>query len=313
MTRPTYSFIVPVFNEEAVLPHLFQRLHETIQKINEPCEVVFVDDGSSDKSYEILRVESQQHAHFRVIKFSRNFGHQNAVTAGMDYAQGQAVIIMDADLQDPPEVVFDLIAQWKAGFHIVHAVRESRAGESWFKLFTANLFYRFLDHITDTKIIRNSGDFRLMDRRVVNVFKTLTENNRFIRGLSAWVGFKQSCVFYKREARFAGETKYPLKRMLRLAANAITSFSDWPLRLCFNVGLLVSFVSFLTVVFFVIGKFLGRPYAPGWMSIIMLTGLLNGLTMIMVGTVGIYVGRIFQEIKKRPLYIVDDETTEKEN
>ncbi len=307
MTKPIYSFIVPVFNEEAVLLHLFERLHKTIQKLDAAAEVIFIDDGSHDKSYDLLVAENEKYPHFRILRFSRNFGHQNAVTAGMDYALGDAVVIMDADLQDPPEVVFDLIAQWKAGFHVVHAVRESRAGESWFKLATADLFYRFLDNITETKIVRNAGDFRLLDRKAVEVFKNLKETNRFIRGLSSWVGFKQSCVLYKREARFAGETKYPLKRMLRLAINAITSFSDWPLRLCFNVGLVVSFISFLTVIYFIVGKILGAHYVPGWMSIVMLTGLLNGLTMIMVGTVGIYVGRIFQETKKRPLYIVEEE------
>ena len=265
-----------------------------------------IDDGSKDKSYEILSAQNKKDSRFKVIKFSRNFGHQNAVTAGMDLSKGKAVIIMDADLQDPPEVVFDLITQWKSGFDVIHAVRQSRVGESWFKLFTANAFYRFLEKITETKIVRNAGDFRLMDRKVVNAFCRLREQHRFIRGLSCWVGFKQSCVLYERQARYAGETKYPLKKMVKLAVNAITSFSDWPLQLAFKIGMFVSFLSFITALSLIFLSFTDIMLVPGWASIMVFMGFLNGMMMMMMGLIGIYVGRIFEQTKSRPLYIVEE-------
>ena len=304
-----YSFVIPVYNEEAVLPELFSRMEATLRKLDGTGEVLLVDDGSKDKSFDLLLAEHKKDPRFKAIKLSRNFGHQNAVTAGIDLSKGKAVIIMDADLQDPPEVVFDLIAQWKAGFDVVHAVRQSRAGESWFKLITANVFYRFLEKITETKIVRNAGDFRLMDRKVVDTFCRLREQHRFLRGLSCWVGFKQSCVLYERQARYAGETKYPLKRMIKLAVNAITSFSDWPLRLAFKTGVFISCASFLSVVVLIVLRFMevegSAHWASGWASLMVCMAFLNGIMMMMVGLVGIYVGRIFQEVKGRPLYIVE--------
>lgn len=301
-----YSFIIPVYNEEAGLLELFSRMEKTLEKLDGSAEILFVDDGSKDNSYEILSAQNKKDARFKIIKFSRNFGHQNAVTAGMDLSKGRAVIIMDADLQDPPEVVLDLINQWKLGFDVVHAVRKTRAGESWFKLFTANAFYKFLERITETKVVRNAGDFRLMDRKVVDAFCRLREQHRFIRGLSCWVGFKQSCVFYERQARYAGETKYPLKKMIKLAVNAITSFSDWPLQLAFNVGILVSCLSFITALSLIILSFTNVMLVPGWVSIMVFMGFLNGIMMMMIGLIGIYVGRIFEQTKARPLYIVEE-------
>lgn len=302
----TYSFIIPVYNEETGLLELFSRMESTLEKLDGNAEILFIDDGSKDQSYEILSAQNKKDSRFKVIKFSRNFGHQNAVTAGMDLSKGRAVIIMDADLQDPPEVVFDLIANWKAGFDVVHAVRQSRAGESWFKLLTANVFYRFLEKITETKIVRNAGDFRLMDRKVVDAFCRLREQHRFIRGLSCWVGFKQSCVLYERQARYAGETKYPLKRMIKLAVNAITSFSDWPLQLAFKIGILVSCLSFITAISLIVLSFSKVMLVPGWASIMVFMGFLNGMMMMMMGLIGIYVGRIFEQIKSRPLYIIEE-------
>jgi polyisoprenyl-phosphate glycosyltransferase len=300
----TYSFVIPVYNEETGLPELFSRMETTLEKLDGNAEILLIDDGSKDKSYEILSAQNKKDSRFKVIKFSRNFGHQNAVTAGMDLSKGKAVIIMDADLQDPPEVVFDLITQWKSGFDVIHAVRQSRVGESWFKLFTANAFYRFLEKITETKIVRNAGDFRLMDRKVVNAFCRLREQHRFIRGLSCWVGFKQSCVLYERQARYAGETKYPLKKMVKLAVNAITSFSDWPLQLAFKIGMFVSFLSFITALSLIFLSFTDIMLVPGWASIMVFMGFLNG--MMMMGLIGIYVGRIFEQTKSRPLYIVEE-------
>ncbi|MBY0280566.1 MAG: glycosyltransferase family 2 protein [Alphaproteobacteria bacterium] len=301
-----YSFIIPVYNEEAVLPELFSRMEMTLDKLDGNAEILLIDDGSKDKSHEILSAQHKKDSRFKVVKFSRNFGHQNAVTAGMDLSKGKAVIIMDADLQDPPEVVFDLITQWKAGFDVVHAVRQSRAGESWFKLFTASVFYRFLEKITDTEIVRNAGDFRLMDRKVVDTFCRLREQHRFIRGLSCWIGFKQSCVLYERQARYAGETKYPFKRMVKLAINAITSFSDWPLQLAFKIGMLVSCLSFITALTLIVLSFTNAMFVPGWASIMVFMAFLNGMMMMMMGLIGIYVGRIFEQIKSRPLYIVEE-------
>lgn len=302
----TYSFVIPVYNEETGLPELFSRMETTLEKLDGNAEILLIDDGSKDKSYEILSAQNKKDSRFKVIKFSRNFGHQNAVTAGMDLSKGKAVIIMDADLQDPPEVVFDLITQWKSGFDVIHAVRQSRVGESWFKLFTANAFYRFLEKITETKIVRNAGDFRLMDRKVVNAFCRLREQHRFIRGLSCWVGFKQSCVLYERQARYAGETKYPLKKMVKLAVNAITSFSDWPLQLAFKIGMFVSFLSFITALSLIFLSFTDIMLVPGWASIMVFMGFLNGMMMMMMGLIGIYVGRIFEQTKSRPLYIVEE-------
>lgn len=302
----TYSFVIPVYNEETGLPELFSRMETTLEKLDGNAEILLIDDGSKDKSYEILSAQNKKDSRFKVIKFSRNFGHQNAVTAGMDLSKGKAVIIMDADLQDPPEVVFDLITQWKSGFDVIHAVRQSRVGESWFKLFTANAFYRFLEKITETKIVRNAGDFRLMDRKVVDAFCRLREQHRFIRGLSCWVGFKQSCVLYERQARYAGETKYPLKKMVKLAVNAITSFSDWPLQLAFKIGMFVSCLSFITALSLIFLSFTDIMLVPGWASIMVFMGFLNGMMMMMMGLIGIYVGRIFEQTKSRPLYIVEE-------
>ncbi len=305
MDKPKYSFVIPIFNEEKVLHKLFERLEETLGKLDGSAEIILVDDGSFDGSYGLLQQQFNKDDRFKVLKFSRNFGHQNAVTAGLDQAQGDAVIIMDADLQDPPEVVFDLIKQWQAGFDVVHAVRQSRQGETWFKLATASLFYRFLEKITETKIVRNAGDFRLMDRKVVNAFCQLREQHRFLRGLSCWVGFKQGCVLYERHARFAGETKYPFRKMLKLAVNAITSFSDWPLRLSFLIGSVISLLSMLTITGIIVAKIFTDFFIPGWTSVVVILTFFNGVIMMMLGLMGVYIGKIFQEIKRRPLYIVE--------
>lgn len=307
MNNPKYSFVIPIFNEEQVLPKLLERLKGILKSLDGTAEILLIDDGSADKSYDLLQQQFQKDSRFKVIKFSRNFGHQNAVTAGLDQTLGEAVIIMDADLQDPPEVVFDLIKQWQAGFDVVHAVRQSRQGESWFKLTSANFFYRFLEKITETKIVRNAGDFRLMDQKVVKAFRTLKEKHRFIRGLSCWIGFKQSCVLYERHARFAGKTKYPLKKMISLAVNAITSFSDWPLRLSFFVGSIISFICMLAIVGIILAKVFTNWFIPGWTSMMVILTFFNGVIMIMLGLMGIYIGKIFQEIKGRPLYIIEAE------
>src|SRR5438034_691417 len=226
----TYSIIAPIFNEKENLAELHRRVTEVMDSTGEPWELILVDDGSTDGSSDIIRKFAQQDSHIRPVIFARNFGHQVAVTAGLDYSRGDAVAIIDADLQDPPELILEMAKKWREGYEVVYAVRAEREGESWFKLWTASLFYRIIYRITDVKIPLDTGDFRLMDRKVVDVLKQMRERHRFPRGMSAWVGFKQIGVDYKRAARVAGETKYPFRNMFRLALNAITSFSYFPLQ-----------------------------------------------------------------------------------
>lgn len=299
------SIVIPIYNEEAVLEPLLKRLDQLIQKIPEKTEIIFVDDGSQDKSFEILEQICAENTHKKLIKFSRNFGHQYAVTAGLKAATGKGVVVIDADLQDPPETILDLIKVWQSGFDVVHAVRKDRAGETRFKLITAHFFYKILDQITETPIVRNCGDFRLMDQKVVQVLNSLPERHRFLRGLSSWVGFRQSCVFYERHARAAGHTKYTFKKMMNLATNAITSLSDMPLKISFFLGLFVSIFSFLSLFIILILKVWGIYFVKGWVSLLLAISFSNGILMIMVGFLSIYVGRIFEEIKGRPLYIIE--------
>ncbi len=239
----TFSIVAPVFNESASLPEFYRRVSDTMQSLGEPWELVVIDDGSRDNSAEIMRELARKDPHVRPVIFARNFGHQLAVTAGLDYSRGQAVVIIDSDLQDPPEVVPDLIAKWREGYEVVYAVRTEREGETWFKLFTASLFYRLIYRITDVDIPRDTGDFRLLDRKVVNVLNQMRERHRFLRGMSVWVGFKQTGVDYKRRARFAGETKYPLKKMIKFASDAITGFSYLPLQIATYIGFISAIIS----------------------------------------------------------------------
>ena len=236
----TYSIIAPVFNESATLPEFYRRISEVMEALGEPWELVLIDDGSRDGSTEIIRELARKDPHVRPVIFARNFGHQIAVTAGLDYSRGQAVVIIDSDLQDPPEVIPDLIAKWREGYEVVYAVRTEREGETWFKLFTASLFYRLIYRITDVDIPRDTGDFRLLDRKVVNVLNQMRERHRFLRGMSVWVGFRQTGVPYKRRARFAGETKYPLKKMIKFASDAITGFSYLPLQIATYIGFIAA-------------------------------------------------------------------------
>lgn len=300
-----YSFVIPIFNEEACLYELFQRMSKTINSLKEPSEVILVDDGSRDNSYTLLCEQNKKDERFKIIKLSRNFGHQNAVTAGMKVSSGQAVIVMDADLQDPPEVVFSLIEKWKDGTDIVHAIRKTREGETWFKLFTAKMFYKFLGNISDIEVVRNAGDFRLYDRKTVDVLNSLEEKERFIRGLSCWVGFKQTCVLYERKERTGGETKYTLKKMVNLATSAITSFSDWPLRLIFKLGIAISFLSFCALLYIVYLRIFTESAILGWSSIMAIIVFFNGILVTMLGVIGVYIGHLFKEIKGRPGYVID--------
>lgn len=305
-TRPVFSLVIPVWNEEAVLPILYERLVHVMSSAGESWEVIFVNDGSRDRTLPILLELREQDPRIKAINFSRNFGHQVAITAGFDYADGDAVIVMDADMQDPPEVILRLIEQWRAGFDVVYAVRTKRAGESWFKLWTASLFYRTIRSIADIEIPLDAGDFRLMDRKVVLAMRTLREKNRFMRGLSSWVGFKQVAVEYERAARFAGATKYPLRRMVRLAANAITSFSHVPLQLATYTGFILAGISLLGILVTIVMRLSGISAFSGQATTLVSVLFLGGIQLIFLGIIGEYLGRIYDEVKNRPLYIVTD-------
>ena len=300
-----YSFVIPIFNEEAVLPLLVARMDLLLAGLDGAAEVIFVDDGSSDASASWLAARTKLNPAFRFIALSRNFGHQIAITAGMDAARGEAIIVMDADLQDPPEVVTDMIARWKDGFQVVYAKRLSRAGETAFKRATANLFYKLLNGLTHVEIPRDVGDFRLIDRKVLDAFKAMPERDRFVRGMFAWLGFKQTSVEFHRPERAAGETKYPFIKMLRLAINGVVGFSDTPLRAAIWAGVSVSALA-LAYGFYVIAMWLAHStLVSGWSSTIVIVSFLCGVNMLMTGIVGLYVGRIYNEVKHRPLYVVD--------
>jgi len=299
-----YSIVIPIFNEEAVLPVLLRRIDALMDGLDGPSEAIFVDDGSSDCSPIILRAKASSDPRCRYLGLSRNFGHQIAITAGMDAAEGDAVVVMDADLQDPPEVVGEMIARWKEGYEIVHARRLSREGESAFKRGTANVFYKLLSRISSTRIPADVGDFRLIDRKALEAFRAMPERDRFVRGMFAWLGFRQAEVAFHRPPRAAGESKYPLWRMARLALNGVIGFSDAPLRLAIWLGLAVSGLA-LAYGCYVIGLWLlSSELVAGWSSTIVVVSFLCGINMLMTGIVGLYVGRIHAEVKRRPLYVV---------
>ena len=276
----------------------------------EPWELVLVDDGSTDGSTDKIRQLAEQDNRIRPVIFARNFGHQIAVTAGMDYSRGDAVTIIDADLQDPPEVILDLINKWKEGYEVVFAVRAEREGETWFKMFTASLFYRIIFKITDVDIPMDTGDFRLLDRKVVDVMGTMRERHRFLRGMGAWVGFRQIGVPYRRAARYAGETHYPFRKMFKLALNAITSFSYFPLQLATYVGFISAGISIVTIPIVIIMRLAGDQAFLGQASTLIAVLFLGGVQLISLGILGEYIGRIYDEVKGRPLYIVSEAPSE---
>lgn len=307
-TAPLYSLVIPIFNEEAVIPLLLHRLDALLTRLDGSVEVIFVDDGSKDCSPIVLDAKAKSDPRYRFIQLSRNFGHQIAISAGMDAAQGEAVIVMDADLQDPPEVVLELIAKWREGFHIVYAQRLSREGESAFKRWSADAFYRLLDKVANVKIPRNTGDFRLIDRKALEAFKAMPERNRFVRGMFGWIGFRQTAVPFHRLERAAGESKYPLWKMMRLAVDGLVGFSEAPLRLALWAGFCVSVVAFLYGLYVIGMWFHANHLVEGWASTIVILSMLCGMNMVMTGIVGLYVGRIHAEVKNRPLYVVEHAT-----
>ena len=302
----SYSIVAPIYNEMDNLPELYRRVKEVMDSTNETWELILVDDGSTDGSTTALREMAKKDKCVRSVIFARNFGHQVAVTAGLDYSRGDAVVIIDADLQDPPELILEMIKKWKEGYEVVYAVRSEREGESWFKLWTASLFYRLIYRITDVKIPLDTGDFRLMDRSVVEVMNSMRERHRFLRGMSAWVGFKQIGVEYKRAARKAGETKYPFRKMLRLALNAITSFSYLPLQVATFFGFASAGIAIIAIPFVVYMRMTGSQAFFGQATTLIAVLFLGGVQLISLGILGEYIGRLYDEAKGRPLYIVRD-------
>ncbi len=305
--RPVLSLVLPIFNEEEAVPALLKRLEAFRASVNVPTEVVFVDDGSKDASLSLLTKAAASTTTYRILAFSRNFGHQAAITAGVDYAEGEAVVVLDADLQDPPEVVLEMMEKWREGFDVVYGRRRTRAGESLFKRATAKVFYRLFAALIPIQVPLDAGDFRLMSRRVVLVLRELRECHRFIRGLVAWVGFRQTQVVYDRPARVAGKTKYPLLRMIRFAIDGITSFSVVPLRLSIYVGLMIAFTSFCLGVWAIWVKFFTPSVVPGWASTFVMISMASAVQLVMIGILGEYVGRIYEQLKSRPLYVLQKE------
>ncbi len=305
--EPTLSIVGPVFDEVGTIRAFYTRLRDAMDQLKEPWELLLIDDGSRDGSTDIIRDLGLEDPRVRPVLFSRNFGHQIALTAGLDYSRGQAVVVMDTDLQDPPELVAELVAKWREGFEVVYAVRTEREGESWFKKATATMFYRLINRITDVDIPLDTGDFRLLDRKVVEVVKQMRERHRFPRAMVAWVGFRQTGVPYKRAARSSGETKYPLRKMLRLAINAVTGFSYFPLQLATYFGFICAGLSAVAIPLVVLIRLSGRSALLGQATTLIAVLFLGGVQLISLGILGEYVGRLYDEAKGRPLYVLREE------
>jgi glycosyltransferase involved in cell wall biosynthesis len=301
---PTFTIVAPVFNEAESLSEFARRVTRVMQTQGEPWELILVDDGSTDGSTEAILDLARRDRHVRPVTFARNFGHQVAVTAGLDYSRGQAVVIMDSDLQDPPELIPELVKKWRDGFQVVYAMRSSREGETWFKRFTAAVFYRLINRITDVEIPVDTGDFRLLDREAADALCQMRERHRFPRGMAAWIGFRQIGVPYDREPRFAGKTKYPFTKMLRLALNAITSFSYFPLQIATYLGFLFAGVSALAIPIVIILRLSGSQAFFGQATTLIAVLFLGGVQLISLGILGEYIGRLYDEAKGRPLYVV---------
>jgi len=304
-TRPMYSVVAPIFNEEETIPHFYARVVAVMEGLGESFELVLINDGSRDNSYAAMRDLHQRDPRVRVVNFSRNFGHQVAISAGLDHARGAAVVIIDSDLQDPPELIPELIARWKDGVEVVYAQRSDREGETRFKLLTAAIFYRLIARVTSMDIPRDTGDFRLLDRRVVDALVAMREHHRFMRGLSVWVGFRQEAVQYKRDARRFGTTKYPLLKMIRFSVDAITGFSYAPLQLATSFGFVLAGLSLLGILLAILLRIVGGAIQGQGTTLIAVL-FLGGIQLIFLGVIGEYLGRIYDEVRARPLYIVRD-------
>lgn len=307
--KKTISIVVPVYYEEELIEEFYSRVRRVMDGLRPryETELIFINDGSKDRSLELLLDLTRKDRRVRILDLSRNFGHQRAITAGIDHADGDAVVIIDSDLQDPPEVIPEMIKKWEEGFDVVGGTRLKRKGETAFKLLTARIFYRLLNSLSEIPLPLDTGDFRLMDRKVVRVIRTMKEEGRYVRGLIVWAGFKQSTVAYHRDARFAGETKYSFKRMLGLALDAITSFSEKPLMLAMQMGLLITACSFLGMLYLLLSRILyPQSVVAGWTSLLVAILFVGGVQILGVGILGVYIGRIYREARDRPLYVIQD-------
>lgn len=300
------SIIIPIYNEEKNIHKLHERLTEVIKQMNVSYEFIFINDGSRDNSIYLVKALAEKDKHIKFIDFSRNFGHQVAVSAGLDLCKGNAVCIIDADLQDPPELIATMHTKMKEGFEVVYAKRRSRAGENFLKKFTAKMFYRLLAKITSVDIPVDTGDFRIMDRKIVDVLKQMPEQQKYLRGQIPWIGFHQSYVEYDREERNAGETGYTYRKMMRFALDGITSFSTAPLKFATASGFIVSFISFLWILYSLYTRFISKDYVPGWTSIMIAVLFIGGVQLICIGIIGEYISRMSANVRNRPLYIIRD-------
>ena len=301
------SIVIPVYFEEKIIAVIYSRLKDILSKISYNYEIIFIDDGSKDRTLELLRGIAKKDKTIKIISFSRNFGHQVAITAGIDEASGDAIIIMDADMQDPPEVILEMLVKWEEGFGVVYAKRKTRYGESFFKRTTARIFYRLLNKLTEVHIPLDTGDFRLIDRKIKYDLLKIREKNRFVRGIISWIGYRQTFVEYDRQQRYAGETKYPLSKMIKFAFDGITSFSVFPLKVALNIGFF-SIIIALFLLFYALFSFIFLPRVtlPGWTSTLIAIVFFGGVQMFTIGIIGEYIGRIFEESKNRPLYIISE-------
>lgn len=299
------SVVIPIYNEEKIIPELYERLTNTLSQLTPSYELIFLNDGSRDHSLLELIKLSEEDPNVFYINFSRNFGHQIAVSAGLDYCRGKAIVIIDGDLQDPPEIIADLYAKYNEGFDVVYAKRLKRQGESFFKKITAKLFYRILKKMTTADIPLDTGDFRIIDRKVVNYLRLMTEQNKFLRGQIAWLGFKQTSVLYNRDSRKLGKTGYSISKMFKFAMDGITGFSDTPLTFVTRLGFIMSFVSFLVILYAIYSHYILHVTITGWTSLIITILFIGGIQLISIGIIGEYISRINKNILKRPLYIIE--------
>lgn len=300
------SVIAPVYNEELNIPIIYDRLTQVLSSISNSYEILFINDGSKDRSLAITKDLSEKDPHIKYIDFSRNFGHQIAVSAGLDHVQGEAVVIIDSDLQDPPELIKEMYAKYQQGYEVVYAKRKNRKGEGAFKKLTASIFYRILSKMTSINIPLDTGDFRIMDRKIVEVLKDMPEKDKYIRGQVSWAGFNQSFVEYDRDERMAGETGYPLRKMIKFAMDGITGFSNVPLKIVSWFGFLVSIFAFLTILYTLLSKFVLNNTVPGWSSVMISVLFIGGIQLIAIGIIGEYLARMNANIRDRPLYIIRD-------
>lgn len=300
------SIIIPIYNEEGNIPVLYNRLKSVADSIGVTYELIFINDGSKDASLPLIINLANQDTNVKYINFSRNFGHQIAVTAGIDHCSGNAIAIIDADLQDPPELIQDLYNKMKDGFQVVYARRNSRSGESFMKKFTAKMFYRILARITSIKIPVDTGDFRIMDRKIVEVLKQMPEQQKYLRGQIAWAGFNQTYIMYDRNERNAGETGYTYKKMIRFALDGITGFSNLPLKIATMAGFVVSGITFIISLYALYSRFVSKDYVPGWTSLILAVLFIGGVQLITIGLIGEYISRMSANVRNRPLYIISD-------